>query len=373
MNSLSEPPVQRTHRRLPVPRFSRDPEVRSVQIGVLGTILVHLLLFLTVPYLLQFESGSGVRPTPLAQQFNIELAPDEATAEIPAPEEKPAPFKFVDINPDAPDNVPDDTENFAAQNQQSAQEEETPDMSGNRPAMEGQTEIKTESIVTGRLVPQVPPAPSAPPQQEQNDQVEQTQAPKREQIPLSGFEKSPASAEDSYGSNIAQLPDGSAEVEKQVEGLKDAPMVQNATGMVARIDPKRPQPRPQLEKRARPAIFTENKIGTSNIGSIGRDARWSEYGEYLQRLIESVQIQWERILTQSKVYPTSGTRVVVQFELNSKGQVSRILGVDGTAGELSQSSCVSAITERAPYGDWSEDMVRVLGNEQELTFTFYYQ
>jgi len=373
MNSLSEPPAKGSKRRLTVPRFSRNPEVRSIQIGVLGTILVHLFLFLTVPYILRFESGSGVRPTPIPPQFNIELAPDEAATEIPAPEEKPPPFKFVEINPDAPDNVPDNTENFASQNQQSAQEEETPDMSGNRPAMEGQTQIKTESIVTGRLIPPSPPIPSAPPQREQNEQVEQTEAPKREQIPLSGFEKSPDSPEDSYGSNIAQLPDGSADVEKHVEGLKDAPMAQNATGMVLKIDPKRPQPRPQLEKRARPAIFTENKIGTSNIGNIGRDARWSEYGEYLQRLVESVQIQWERILTQSKVYPTSGTRVVVKFELNSKGQVSRILGVEGTAGELSQSSCVSAITERAPYGDWSEDMMRVLGSEQELTFTFYYQ
>jgi len=34
---------------------------------------------------------------------------------------------------------------------------------------------------------------------------------------------------------------------------------------------------------------------------------------------------------------------------------------------------VSAITERAPYGEWSEDMIALLGKEQELTFTFHYQ
>lgn len=373
MNSLSKPPRPAAKRRMKMPRFSPNPEVRSVQIGVVGTILVHLLLFLAVPYLLQFDHGGGLAPTPVAQQFNIELAPEELDEVPPQVETPPAPFKFVEVNPDAPDNVPDNTENFGAQNQQSAQEEESEDMSGDRPVMEGQTEIKTEQIVSGRLVPQVPPAPSAPPQQEQTEEAEQTEAPKQEQIPLSGFEKSPESTEDGYGSNIARLPDGNAQATEEVEGLKEVPPDQNATGMVRRIDPNRPQPRPQLEKRARPAIFTENNIGTSNIGNIGRDARWSNYGQYLQQLIESVQIQWERILTQSKVYPTSGTRVVVKFILNNKGEVARILSVDGTAGELSQHSCVSAITERAPYGDWTEDMVQVLGESQELTFTFYYQ
>ena len=34
---------------------------------------------------------------------------------------------------------------------------------------------------------------------------------------------------------------------------------------------------------------------------------------------------------------------------------------------------MSAITTPAPYGAWSEDMVSVLGNEQEMTFLFFYQ
>jgi len=36
-------------------------------------------------------------------------------------------------------------------------------------------------------------------------------------------------------------------------------------------------------------------------------------------------------------------------------------------------ACVSAITTRAPYGDWTDDMIAVLGSEQEMTFSFYYQ
>ena len=36
-------------------------------------------------------------------------------------------------------------------------------------------------------------------------------------------------------------------------------------------------------------------------------------------------------------------------------------------------ACVSAITDRAPYGPWTDDMKAMLGSQQEMTFTFYYQ
>ncbi|MCF7689506.1 MAG: hypothetical protein K9N01_14540 [Cephaloticoccus sp.] len=372
MKPLLETTLKHAIRRRRMPRLSRDPEVRSIQIGVLGTVLVHLLLFLIVPYLLKFEHTGALGTVPVAPQFNIELMPEE-TMPLPEVKETPPPFKFVEVNPDAPDNVPDTTENFGAQNQQAAQEKESPDMSSDRPALDGQTEIQTDRIVSGQLSPQTPPMPSAPPQEEQPAEQEQTMAAKREQIPLSGYEKSPDSTAEGYGSNIAQLPDGDHTVNEKMEGMKDAPLTPSATSMTIRINPSKPLPRPTLEKRARPAIFTENKVGTANIGPTAVDARWSNYGQYLQQLIETVQIQWDRILIQSQVYPTSGTRVVVKFMLNSKGEVSRIIGVEGTAGDLGKQSCVGAITTRSPYGDWTEDMISVLGNSQEMTFTFYYQ
>ncbi len=371
MNALSEPKARRIARRFPLPRFSRDPEVRSVQIGVLGTILIHILLFLVAPVLLKFDHGA--MPPPVAtQEFTVELGPEMAP-EVPVVPEKPAPFNFVETNPDAPDNVPDNTENFGAQNQQAAQEQESEDMSGKRPALEGQTEIQSNQIVSGTLEQQPPPMPSAPPVPEQQQSAPNETPAQREQIPLRGYEKLPASTDDGYGSNIAQLPGGTPDVDKYVEGEKDAPLIQRATGTTPRIDPNRPMPRPKLEKRARPAIFTENRIGTANIGPTAVDARWSNYGQYLQQLIESVQIQWERILTQSRVYPSSGTRVSVKFILNDQGVVSQFISVEGSAGELGKQSCVSAIAARSPYGEWTDDMKQVLGTQQEMTFTFYYQ
>jgi len=382
----TSPPQSRDGGRGLVPDFARGGRDRSVQIGIVGTILIHLLFILLAPHLLRFEhDGSlGTRAEREAlQEFTVDLEDALAEQLAQVPEPPPEPFNFVEVNPDAPENEPDSTVNFGAQNQQTAQPEESEDTSGDRPFMEGQTEIQTTQIVSGELTeqPPLPPQLPEPPPMPEQEEVEPSEdapsdaAARREEIPLSGFEKLPSDESDGYGSNLAELPEGKAEFEEYVEGVKDAPETLSPFGRL-RIDPNRPLPRPKLEPqktRARPAIFTQNLAGTDNIGPTGIDARWSDYGQYLQQLIETVQIQWDRILIQSRIYPGSGTNVSVKFVLNDAGEIARIVSVEGSSGEIGKQSCVSAITARAPYGEWTDDMRRVLGSEQEMTFTFYYR
>ncbi len=142
------------------------------------------------------------------------------------------------------------------------------------------------------------------------------------------------------------------------------------------IDRTRPQDQPRLATtavQARNAPTIRNEFGSKNIGAVAYSAKWSAYGEYLQQLIDAVQVQWERLILRSAFYPTSGATVRVVFKIDGTGMISEIVKVDGTGGELAQRLCVSAITERAPYGEWTEDMIALLGKEQELTFTFHYQ
>jgi len=139
------------------------------------------------------------------------------------------------------------------------------------------------------------------------------------------------------------------------------------------VDPRHPQPRKTLQQHSRPAIYAENKFGTSNIGPTTVDSRWSNFGEYLQRLIEAVQIEWDRILNSGGSYPPSGT-VSIKFTLDSKGRISAILDHQTTGTDTrGTTACMGAITNRAPYGAWTPEMIAVLGNSQDMTFTFYYQ
>jgi hypothetical protein len=354
-------------------RSWNDPEQRSVLIGLLGVLLVHLLLLLLAPYAFRTEHVASVlRPHSSSRQFNIEIAPDAFVA--PPQQKAPPPFRFVEANPNAPDNVPDKTNNFAAQNQQAAQEKPTPDGKSERPAMEGRTDVQSTQIVTGQLTKMPESVPVSPAAEQQPVTATQA-APRQEQNPLPGFEKTEGDNANAYGSNIAKFAEGAKAVPEKIEGVKNAPLVQGATSVQPQIDPRHPRPRPQVVKQqqVRPAIFQENKVGTSNIGVAAWDAKWSNYGQYLQKLIEAVQIQWERILIESRVYPTSGTMVTVKFKLNKEGQISEIVSVEGTAGTQAERACASAITDRAPYGPWTDDMIAVLGESQELTFAFFYQ
>ena len=371
--SITTPSLSASLRSFAV-RTWADPESRSTLGGVAGVILFYLLLWLVSPYLFRVDplTASAHRPHASAKPFSIELAPDTFIKPTVKP---PPPTKFVETNPDAPENIPDRTTNFAAQNQQVAQEKPTPDGKNDMPALEGKKDFQSTQIVSGQLskpielMEAVPPVDVTPPSEKT------VQAPKLEQNPLTGLEKKEGESKDGFANNISKIAENTRAIPTRIEGVKNVPLMNDAMATQPAIDPQRPRPRPTVVKQqqVRPAIFAENKFGTQNIGPTAVDARWSNYGAYLQRMIESVQIQWEHLLRESRVYPTAGSAVTVKFVMDSKGLIARIVNVDSTAKDAAERACMSAITDRAPYGEWTDDMKAVLGEQQEMTFTFYYQ
>jgi hypothetical protein len=372
-HSIAKPPATSSLRGF-CARIWGDPESRSTTIGVVGVILIHVLLWLVSPHVLRMEHVPGeARPHATPREFNIELDPEMLTK---VQEKQKDPFKFVETNPDAPENVPDKTENFAAQNQQAAQEKPTPDQTSDRAATEGKKDFESNQIVSGRLVEPMerveaaPPPVVAPPVE-----TPPVAAPRAEQIPFSGTEKFEGDNQAGFAGNVAKRLENARAVPEHIEGVKDATDNPNATTMQPVIDPLRPRPRPQVvrQQQVRPAVLAENKFGTKNVGLTGIDAKWSNYGAYLQRMIDTVQIQWERLILSMSAMPAGGSTVTVKFIMGDEGQITSIVNVDSTASETGSRACVSAITDRAPYGPWTDDMKAVLGSQQEMTFTFYYQ
>lgn len=368
----TSPSRRPARRRLVWPRFSKNSDTRSIQIGVLATLLVHLFLALILPRL-ALRTPAGAPPVQAAQErtFNIELQPEDVPPSPETPERKK--LDFVEVNPDAPDNPPDDTQFFGAQNQQVAQEKPSPENKGDVPRVEGDKEKESTAIVTGRLEKiELTPPSAAEQAQAQVEAVARAQRPA--QAPLPGFEKIEGETPDNTGSTVAKLPaPDTPRGPEKVEGDSNIREVVAFDGRVVQIDPRRPQQRARVpEQNVRPAFLRDNPMGTSNIGPIAYNAKWSEYGEYLKRLIETVQIQWERINAQSASYPPAGTMVEVKFTINDEGRITYIEADRGGSPLQAKRACVSAITERAPYGKWTDDMIAVLGNEQELTFRFFY-
>jgi hypothetical protein len=364
MNRLLEPETPTTERRRG-PRFWQDEEKQSVIVGLILTFILwwpSLLLFgwslnhIHGKYEVKFTGPTHGR------QFNIELAPQALKQPPPPP-----PNRFVETNPDAPANIPDKTQNFAAQNQQAAQEKPNPNAHGDHAATQGKAAESTQ-VVDGQLNPEKPTPPVPTPAPSTASQA----TPTREQNPLSGSDKSVGENKEAFGTDVAKVAENMKDVPKKIEGPKDAPLVENPSANTPQIDPRHPQPRRQLAQNVRPALFANNP-GTSNIGVAGWDAHWSNYGEYQQRMIETVQLEWDNLLSNSGALPPSGTQVLITFRLKSDGTVSQVVKVEGNAGDLGEKYCVSAITDRGSYGKWTDDMVAMLGQDTEITFTFYYQ
>lgn len=319
--------------------------------------------------------------------FEIELHPDLFTTAAPPP----APPRFVEVNPAAPENVPDKTPLVGAQNQQTAQPVPTPDGASDTPKVDGEDKANATAIVSGLAKEaEAPrpsqffeqafenPKPSTPPDPEKAAApVEQEAA--RAVNALPGFEQVLAESDGGTGSTVTKLPPvpgAESGAEAREGGASGKASAGGYFSGTPRIDRNRPMERPRLAAssvNARQTPTIKNEFGSKNIGAVAYNAKWSAYGEYLQRLIDAVQTQWERLILRSSFYPTAGATVKVEFKIDAKGEISEVVRVQGTGGELAQRLCVSAIAERAPYGEWTDDMIAVLGKEQELAFTFYYQ
>jgi hypothetical protein len=144
------------------------------------------------------------------------------------------------------------------------------------------------------------------------------------------------------------------------------------SAMGPRIDTHRPQPRKTLQDPVRPAVFGESTLRRSTLGPTGFDARWSNYGEYLRQMIETVQIEWDRVLETGRSFPPRG-KVTIKFRLDSNGRIAAILGHTSTSNERGLEACLSGLTNRAPYGEWTPEMISALGTSQDLAFVFSYE
>jgi hypothetical protein len=368
-HELTAPSPTAALKRFSVRAFT-DPEARSSLVGVMAVILVHLVLFLIVPYLFRTDAmRQGPRKIAAPRQFNIEISPDAFTKPVPKPPPPPA-NKYIEANPNAPDKVPDNTTNFSSQNQVLAQEKPQLDQHNDKPKLDGKKDIQSNQTVSGQLAK---PQDSAPPVPNVTLPAKTQASPRQAKDPLAGFEKM-AAADDGFGSNIGKNPDVIKPADEKVKGVQSAQQFGDADTSQPAIDPKKPRARPVLQNpHTRPAIFEDNQFGTSNMGAVAFSAKWSAYGEYLHKMMEAIQIQWDRILIDSHTEPPSNTTVTVKFTMDTHGKISEILNVESTSSEQGKQSCISAITLTAPYGEWTPDMIAVLGDSQELTFQFYYQ
>jgi len=238
MSHVLSPPTPIASLRRSAARIWSDPDSRSILIGLLAVLLVHLFLFAVGPYLLRTDTlSASAHKLAVPKQFNIEISPEEFVKPLPKP---PPPNRYVEANPNAPDNVPDKTNNFSSQNSQLAQEKPQADQHNDKPKLDGKKDIESDQVVSGQLTK---PQDSVPVPKEVAKPAKTETAARQKQDPLAGYEKMPNGADDGFASNLGKNPNVAKPADQKLDGVNNAPNVANATSTQPVIDPTHPQPR----------------------------------------------------------------------------------------------------------------------------------
>ena len=119
-------------------------------------------------------------------------------------------------------------------------------------------------------------------------------------------------------------------------------------------------------------LLLRRPVGVNRAGSLAIDARFSNYGDYTQRMMEAIQSSWWSIIERSRFEGVSRGRVTVTFRLHRDGTVTdaKVLGSEVT--RVMTLACKDAVMAPAPYDIWRADMVAMYGESDTVTINFHY-
>ncbi len=381
-----EHPLKRSVKR------RRGYSSEQVVVGVLGTLLAHIWLFYMLSLgLLKTQPIESEDPY---REFSIELTPPEEEEQV-----------YTETNPDVAENEPDETNRFAARDQQAANEERPEEIDpDNRPAVESDDTVETDQRITGSLdEPLLAPPPSPDPTEDKEEEQQAAQPPspnlpllqavensavaQRKEIPLFGSqdeqEDESGIADYDYSkleeapNNVTDLIEGEEEEGEEEKSVEKSPAMPSSVASLpvqaAESSDGIPSPkvRPQLPRL--PSVPTRNSnLGVSSVGKLAVDAKGSKFGEYMERLIETVKLNWDDLVQRSSSVEHKSV-VKIRFMLNSQGYVTDIEILEGTTSRaIGIYMCRQAIERSVPFGEWPEGLIDLFGEEEDITFNFHY-
>ena len=135
-----------------------------------------------------------------------------------------------------------------------------------------------------------------------------------------------------------------------------------------------PRPRPTLSMKIPAGPLADNRSHASAKGIVACDSRFSEFGAYQQRMIEAISRQWNLLASQYDLGTAVGTMVIIEFYLNTMGELSKFKILHTTSTNTGTGLCEQSILTTAPYGEWTQEMVNTFGGQdQSVRITFHYR
>jgi len=150
---------------------------------------------------------------------------------------------------------------------------------------------------------------------------------------------------------------------------------------VAKADLRPPQERQRprtireamLQKNQSPGKRSQQDGGAARREQISQNVKVTGFGAYDRAFIDAVSSRWYNLLDNLSYDAYRQGKVVVQFNLNYKGEISDIKVTENTVSEMLSLMCEKAIRDPAPFGEWTREMRLAVGEDsRRITFTFFY-
>ena len=134
-----------------------------------------------------------------------------------------------------------------------------------------------------------------------------------------------------------------------------------------------PQPRKRVVRTQQTGPILRNVAKPSKVGTIAVDSNFNLMGVYGIRMREVYGSQWNLLAEDYKFSSKDyGSVVRVKFTLTKEGEIKDFDVFSSTATQGATLLIEDAILSRAPYEPWTQDMIRVFGDEFDFMITFYY-
>ncbi len=298
-----------------------DPiELRAAAFAAVASLGLHLLLLWLLPDTFR-QVVAIVRPV---EVLTAPVKIDEARL--------PAKLRFAETNPVANQAVPKTAPFTSSRNQTAAQP-----------------------------VPEKMPSNSALPKSAGTSPEIRLAQGKPRSIDQSQAQPTPAPAISMAGPQTAPPPGPGKAAARPVPKAAPAPTP---------TDPERPR---ASIPSGTAGLLLRNSVGVNRAGAVAIDARFSQYGDYTQRMLEAIQSSWWSIIERSQFEGVNRGRVTVRFRLHRDGTVTDATILSNEVTRVMSLACKDAVMAPAPYDAWRADMVALYGESDIVTINFYYR
>lgn len=298
-------------------------DLGSTVIAVLASLCLHLLLISVLPD--SFRSSAAVLTKPIEVSVTPMVIPENRLPPV---------LRFAETNSQANRAVPEKAPFVSSRNQTAAQP--VPEKAPTKSSLPKSAGTAPDVIKVAQGIPRAMSAPAA----------EQAEAGTSSAV---------------VGPMPGKQPDPQAKpAEKAVE---------KKAAVRAPVDPERPR---ATVPSGTTGLMLRNNVGVNRAGAVAIDARFSNYGDYTQRMMEAIQSSWWDIIERSRFESITRGYVIVRFRLHRDGTVTDAEILQSQVPRIMALACKDSVMAPAPFDAWRADMVAMFGEDDTVTITFHY-